>query len=402
MCDPPDRSKSNTPLLKWDKNKTIKTTNNLDPIYLLMTRTNSTENLTKVSPFLIKKVIDNTCGEVMECKKIRSGQILIKTKNLEQAKKMITLTEMGNNITVDITEHQFLNTSKGVIYSNELRGIPENEIVDELKTQNVTEIRKIMKKNENELTETGLIILTFQSTNTPKSINIGYSKVDVRPYIPPAMRCRNCLKYNHTSKYCKSLNVCINCGTHHSVEENEICQRPKNCSNCSAMNISPTNHTAVDKKCPVFIKENELQAIKTNYKVDHKTAKQIYSERHQHNITPYSEVTKQTIEPKNVNPSTTVSKQNSNNHQLLVKSPKLSTCRSVITYDDSSDDQPQKQKTSNLTKRTKILPIKTPKRIQRQLKKPNAKTTHPKESNYNINTSTNKDHNNIMDYSFNE
>lgn len=124
MNKPPD-----LPFLKWDKSKSLNLTQP-GPIYLLMTRTNSEETLSNVSPFLIKKAIDYTCS------------LLIKTKNSVQANKLSTLTALSNLITVTITEYKTLNQTKGVIYCNDLRGITEIEIAKELSDQNVSEVKK--------------------------------------------------------------------------------------------------------------------------------------------------------------------------------------------------------------------------------------------------------------------
>lgn len=106
----------------------------LGPKYLVMSRINSDENLTNISPFLIKKVIDGVCGEVETCKKLQSGTILIKTKSFSQANKLIKLISLSPTIKVEVSEHKSLNFSKGVIYCNDLRNIPENEILEELKS----------------------------------------------------------------------------------------------------------------------------------------------------------------------------------------------------------------------------------------------------------------------------
>lgn len=42
--------------------------------------------------------------------------------------------------------------------------------------------------------ETGLIILIFASLNLPETLMIGYERVNIRPYIPLPLRCRNCLR----------------------------------------------------------------------------------------------------------------------------------------------------------------------------------------------------------------
>ncbi|XP_053958956.1 uncharacterized protein LOC128863701 [Anastrepha ludens] len=270
MNKPPDNKVNlppNLPALKWDKTKQSNFTSN-EPVYLLMSRPNNSDNLKNVSPFLIQKAINSTCGEVEYCKKIISGQILIKTKNGSQANKLTTLTALSNTIIVEITPHKTLNYSKGVIYCNELRSIPESEILDELKPQNVCEVKKILKKVNNDLIETGLIILTFATTTLPTKIHIGYIKTTVRPYIPPPMRCKNCFKFNHVAKFCKSPKSCHNCASNYHVndENQEKCNNPTKCGNCDANGLTCTNHTTLDKKCPIFIREKEIQTIKTPHK----------------------------------------------------------------------------------------------------------------------------------------
>ena len=121
-----------SPSLKYDCSKTghleIK-----GPVFLMMSRTNTTETMANISPFLIKKAIDGTCRPVLECKKLRSGQVLIKTRCSTQANKLTTLTGLSDTISGDITAHKTLNFTKGVIYCNDLRGISTEEIVMELK-----------------------------------------------------------------------------------------------------------------------------------------------------------------------------------------------------------------------------------------------------------------------------
>ena len=284
MNKPPDNlsTRKLSPTLNWDKSKSLNFSQE-GPIYLIMKRTNSNETLSNVSPFLLKKAIDYTCnGEVEECKKLLSGNILIKTKNYVQANKLTTLIALSDSITVEVTEHKILNQTKGVIYSNDLRGIPENEITNELSDQRVSEVKKIMKSDKNHIVETGLHILTFSSSTLPNDIKIGYQKINVRPYIPLPTKCNNCQQYGHIAKYCKNKKVCFNCSKefHLNPESKEECKNEVNCVNCIHFKMPNTKHSSKDKNCPVFIKHKELQAIKTIEKVDNKTANKIYNERH--------------------------------------------------------------------------------------------------------------------------
>lgn len=142
-----------------------------------MTRKDSTDTLANVSSFLIKKSIDNVCdGEVDTCKNLRNGSILIKTTNLLQANKLVKLTAITQAIKIDISEHNSLNFSKGVIYWYDLREISEKETLKELQQKNNSEVKKIIKREGYKLKETGLIIVTFQLPNLPNEINVGSTR----------------------------------------------------------------------------------------------------------------------------------------------------------------------------------------------------------------------------------
>ncbi|XP_059226625.1 uncharacterized protein LOC131998380 [Stomoxys calcitrans] len=339
----------------------------IGPKYLMMSRTDSEETLINVSPFLIKKVIDSVCGEIEMCKKLRSGDILIKTKTATQATKLFQLISLTNEIKVEVKEHNSLNYSKGVIYCNDLRGIPENEILNELKKQNVTEVQKILKKNEDSLIETGLIIITFSLPNLPDEINIGYEKTCVRPYIPLPMRCRQCFHYGHPTKRCKNNKICISCGDIAHTQENELCQNNTKCINCDENKLDDKSHSVLSKKCPVFLKFKEIQAIKTLDKVDHKTALATYKQRHP-NDTVYSKVTRSTVSYHDL-PTTS----NNNTNYAMCENKKQQQAK-------PSDPAPPQPLVSARDKPTtvNILPKNISKRTRNELKSKSAAINNPK------------------------
>lgn len=273
-------------MMKTDKSKFLKL-QTIGPKYLVMKRIKSKETLVNVSPFLIKKVIDSLCGSEVElCKKLRSGDILIKSKSFTQAAKLITLTALSPTIEVEVTEHSTLNYTKGVVFSYDLKKIDEEEILEELKPQNICGVKKILKRDTDKtLKETGLMIITFSSITLPEEINIGYEKVKVRPYIPLPLRCKNCLRFGHLSAACKNNKTCPDCAKnfHIDEEEDETCSFEKSCINCKDNGLENCKHAAYDKTCPIFLKEKEIQAIITLEKVDRKKATETYKKRHQEN-----------------------------------------------------------------------------------------------------------------------
>lgn len=354
MKGPPDLAFS------MDKLKTLVNTS-MGPKYLVMKRINHESNLANVSPFLIKKVVDNIVGgEVDVCKKLRDGTILIRTKTCSQAASLIKLTSLMPSIQVDVSEHQSLNSSKGVIYCNDLRGISEEDIQEELATQEVCEVHKILKKVNGNLEETGLIIIKFNTPNLPNDISIGYEKIKVRPYIPLPLKCRNCYRFGHTQKNCSSDKLCFNCcEKHHLMDDESICAVPANCINCNTLNL-PHNHQPNDKSCPTFLKEKEVQAIITLEKTDRRTAYSLYNERHHNSKTFSSVVQIPAVKSQNF------TKSISNN------SKPTTAQRQVVEYSDLSStaiNPLPSASTGTIRKPIKLLPLKTSKRTRQSMKK---------------------------------
>ncbi|CAD7001232.1 unnamed protein product [Ceratitis capitata] len=150
MNKPPDNTTiliPHTPYLEWDPTKTLNLTT-IDPVYLVMTRINTTETL-NISPFLLQKAIDATCGEVLMCKKILSGQILVKTKSAFDKKcpifikeKEIQLIKTTSNVdnktakTIYKQRHSSNNTTYATTVNNPMHTTTHtsNETTDHSKT----------------------------------------------------------------------------------------------------------------------------------------------------------------------------------------------------------------------------------------------------------------------------
>lgn len=392
MNRPPDLSVHTE---MYDKLKQLKN-NSPGPKYLIMQRKNGGD-LLKVSPFLLKKVIDYTCnGEVEMCKKLRNGNVIIKTKNETQAKKLIQLINLSGSIEVEISEHNFLNSSKGVIYSSDLIGVPEAEILDGLKKYNVIEVKKIMKNIGTSSNETGLITLTFSTAEPPTDIYAGYENVAVRPFIPNPLRCFNCFMFGHPTKFCKNEKSCCNCNNLHHInlETNEKCDLPMLCVNCAKNNIEDKCHNSLDRKCPIFLREKEIQAIKTLQKVDTKTAKQIYQNRLQYktvipstrtitnysSLNTFSNLTPQRSESTNNNNSST---STSSFSKPSIEATKPTASNNSITSNAKNSTVPYSTLNKNITpscnassaskisttnKTVKVLPRNASQRLKRQLK----------------------------------
>lgn len=389
MKEPPDDNVY-CPIIR-DKTKILSVISP-GPKYLIMKRVGCDDSLSNVSPFLIKKVLDGTCGGELEmCKKLRNGTIMIKTKNYSQASKLIQLCSLNQEIKVEITEHKSLNSSRGVIYARDLFGTPEEEILNELRCKQVIKVEKIMKKTDNELKETGLIILTFNTSSPPTTIQVGYENARVNPYIPLPLKCKKCLRFGHHINNCNNAQLCTTCSKeqHTDPEENEICSLAASCINCIEHKKDTTNHSPNNKTCPIFIKEKEIQTIITLEKVSRKTAVKKYEDRHPN--TPYASIIKtpvnitQTINKNNTSQGKqnehTISQAPSTSKTSIASVRKIMDYSEITSENENSDqdvvsDTMDTSQPQNINKVT-ILPKNTGrilrKKIENNLKANNSK-----------------------------
>ena len=262
----PDRNDSNRfslladPPIKKTKSCHSANTNpvsvfiNPNPKYLLISSLNENLPLSKVSPFIIKKKIEDISKEFDSISLLRDGSILVLARNEYVAELFLQKKKLGNEYPVSIKLHESLNSVKGIIYAPCLIHVPDNEIIEELKSQGVASIYKYTRTVDGKQSPTGKMVVTFDLFRLPESLDVAWYKVKVTPYIPNPMRCKNCQLLGHTQKRCKNNPSCGVCNLppHQPIE----CTR-KMCANCLA------DHTSFDNSCPKYKQAKEILKIKT-------------------------------------------------------------------------------------------------------------------------------------------
>ena len=92
--------------------------------------------VTSLSPFIIEKQIESIIGSPKSVKKLKKT-LLVETNRKSQTENLLKTTTFFG-LRVSVTEHQSLNSSKGIIRDRMLKGEKEDVIVDYLKEQGVT------------------------------------------------------------------------------------------------------------------------------------------------------------------------------------------------------------------------------------------------------------------------
>ena len=240
--------------------------------YLVMKCTEEERKLTKENPISIDKAIKTIIGKksYYEVKPLGSGLLLIEVDQKQVHDKFLQIKKL-HNIPVSVSPHSSLNSSKGTIFCDNLDGMTDEQIREELEDQDVSSVYRI-KKRDGEYTS--LYILTFNVTTLPKTVKIGYMRCKVRAYIPKPRRCFNCQGYGHGKNTCSREPVCAKCaetGSEHPSYDD--CEDDPKCCHCHG------DHPASSRACPMYLLEEQIMERKIKLNLTNATAKeQVYSE----------------------------------------------------------------------------------------------------------------------------
>ena len=242
--------------------------------YLIIESKNKEKPVTSLSPFVIKKQIESMIGTAKSVKKLKNGTLLVETTRKTQTENLKKQTSFFG-VPVEVTEHQSLNSSKGIIRNPILRAETEENILEYLKPQGVTHVKRFTIRKNNERINTNTLLLTFNSVATPKTLKIFYQIIQVELYVPNPLRCFNCQKFGHHENNCPADlgSVCEKCGTGNHDHLASQCKKPAKCVNCGE------NHMSRSSDCDVWKKEKEVMKIKVTQRLTYPEARKIYDQQ---------------------------------------------------------------------------------------------------------------------------
>ncbi|XP_046562612.1 uncharacterized protein LOC124271506 [Haliotis rubra] len=222
----------------------------------------------KLNPFAISKGIQGICGDVKNVTRLRGGSLLVECALRQQSVNLLSLKQFVNTKVV-VSVHKTLNSTRGIIRDRArcLTDMSEEEIAAELKSQGVTAVKRFTKKqHDGTISKTNTYLFTFSLSVLPKSIKAGYFNISVEVYIPNPLRCYNCQKFGHGSKFCRGISTCFRCGGAHESSE---CTDNMKCVNCGGQ------HMASSKSCPIFLRETSILKIKHTNNITYQEAKKL-------------------------------------------------------------------------------------------------------------------------------
>ena len=150
-----------------------KTKPNSCPKFILIKNVVEDKPIKSFNIFAVSKAIESiTLEQTLQTTFTREGHLLILAKNESQANKFLKATKFSNLCDIKVQYHPTLNICKGVIYAEDLANLSEDEIVEGLKSQHVTDCKKIKKMKEGKLVNTPLHIISFNRYDIPSKIEV--------------------------------------------------------------------------------------------------------------------------------------------------------------------------------------------------------------------------------------
>ncbi|XP_067653374.1 uncharacterized protein [Haliotis asinina] len=316
----------------------------------------------KINPFAISKAIEGICGEVMNVSRLRGGSLLIECARRQQAINLLKCSTFANTA-VAVSEHRSLNSSRGIIRDRArcLAEMTEEEILRELSGQHVTSVKRFMRRDGDASIPTNTYLFTFSLADIPKSIKAGYFNIGVDVYVPNPLRCYNCQKFGHGSKFCNRPSACSRCGGHH---ENTGCTAALNCVNCKGA------HDASSKSCPSWIHEKDISTVKYQNNISFQEAKKVVASRSPPSPQTYAAVVSRTSSTRSVECQTDLTWTDSEHPQSVSKSSESQT----TSTDSQQHDSPSASQCaptpepSGTTKPTNDVPNPHKKKHHRKIK----------------------------------
>lgn len=245
------------------------TTNNFERFIVIQSKEHE-KPIKDLSVFIIEKSLEGSIGHPKSVKFLRNGDLLVETASSKQTENLLNCTSLFG-ISIVASLHKSLNSSKGIIRDPNLKNSSTSEIVENLKTQGVSSVRRISIKRSGTIIQTNTYVVTFNRPKPPPSLKVFYSSIKVDSYIPNPLRCFNCQKFGHHENNCKSSEVCVKCGqgaSHHYSE----CPNKLQCVNCGK------EHAANSNTCEIWKKEKEIIRIKVQQNKSYPEARKLYEQ----------------------------------------------------------------------------------------------------------------------------
>jgi hypothetical protein len=202
----------------------------------------------KYSIFVIQKLLKCAVGDIKSAQQLRNGAVLIEVTSKAQANRALKMTTwIWVDFHIKVSPHRSLNMCKGISRCRNLHYCSDEEILDALKPEGVTNVEHILSNKNGVKQPTNTFVLTFAKPSAPKFIKAVYLKIPVEIFISNPLRCFSCLRFGHGKNSCNRPAICAKCYEQGHLDSD--CNEQAQCANCSGL------HLAFSKECSEWIEQ---------------------------------------------------------------------------------------------------------------------------------------------------
>lgn len=194
-------------------------------------------------------------------------KIFIKLKNIEDTNKVLNC-EKFRELEFRCQRTDQLNIIYGIVRNIDLE-LEDSELAEIFESESDICAVKRLKRltNDGQWVNSEVIRVAFKGSNLPSYI-YGYGcRFKVESYLFPVTQCSSCWKFGHMKRFCPTQKIkCPKCGKDH-----DNCETVEfSCINCKGP------HMALNKSCPVYLKEKMIRDIMSKNSCSYKVALDVY------------------------------------------------------------------------------------------------------------------------------
>jgi len=179
---------------------------------------------------VIGKSIQQAAVKIEEAvTKNQATRCVLKVRSGDQVKKLLALTKLIDGNKVETTLHPTQNAVQCKVSCMEAINASVEELLEDLKSQGVTGVRRITRYENGIRVKTPMLVLTISGTVIPRHIVFDSLAVRTQTYCPSPMTCFNCLNCGHAKKRCKTAERCHNCSKNHPQNGEQTNPDPAYC-----------------------------------------------------------------------------------------------------------------------------------------------------------------------------
>ena len=219
----------------------------------------STVNLAKSNPLLIKDMIDECVDGKVKILKLADGGLKVLCELGADTRKLVKSCEFKDakhakhKVQATLVEKTLF--CKGIIFGVDVK-ISDMDLKNNVVSPYEVEVASVIRIKNRSGEALPHVILSFEGSDLPEFVKIGYSRFNVKPYVPRPIRCFKCQLYGHMANACRGGKRCPVCAEEHSYDDCTNKDSPK-CAQCGE------KHSVSYKGCTKHVEAVAVSKIRS-------------------------------------------------------------------------------------------------------------------------------------------